>query len=481
MKPPGPRRFDTNIAVIGGGSAGLVSAYIGATLKARVVLFENGSMGGDCLNTGCVPSKALIAAAGAAHRARHGGRFGVSCRAVEVDFERVMSHVQRAIASIAPNDSVERYTALGVQCVAEHAELIDPWTVRAGSREYTARNVIVASGAAPAVPPIPGIGDVDYLTSDSLWTLRELPRRLVILGGGPIGCELAQAFARLGSDVTVVEMQQRLVAVEDEEIGSMLRGILEREGVRIETATRALEVRPGRLRCEAGGFGCELEFDTLLVATGRRPRVEGLGLEAAGVEIRGNGIRVNRYLQTTAPSVYGCGDVVGPFQFTHAASHQAWHATVNALFSPLKRFAIDYRVLPWTTYTDPEIGRVGLNESEARDRGIRHEVTRFDLGDLDRAIAAGETEGMVKIITEPGRDRILGASIVAPHAGELISTLALAMRSDIGLNRVLSTVFPYPAWSEALKRTAGQWKSAHAPGWAFPWLERFNRWRRGGA
>ncbi len=475
-----PRRFDANLAVIGAGSAGLVSAYIAATLKARVLLFEAAVMGGDCLNSGCVPSKALIAAARRAHQARHGGRFGVDCRSVEVDFERAMAHVHGAIAAIAPNDSVERYSSLGVECVQAHAELLDPWTVRADGRVHTARNIIIASGAEPAIPPIPGIGDIDPLTSESLWKLREAPARLAILGGGPIGCEIAQAFARLGSRVTVIEMQQRLIAVEDDDVGDMLRGILEREGVLVHTATRAVEAHPDRLRCESGGFAFDVEFDRLLVATGRRPRTAGLGLEVAGVDTRAGGIRVNRYLQTTTRSIYACGDVVGPFQFTHAAAHQAWHATVNALFGPFRRFPVDYRSIPWTTYTDPEIARIGLSEREARDRGIRHDITRLELRELDRAITAGETDGMVKILTAPRGDRILGASIVAPHAGELISTLSLAMRNGIGLNRVLSTVVPYPAWNEALKRAAGRWKSARAPEWVFPWLARFNRWRRGG-
>ena len=479
MKHRRPGKFDYNLAVLGAGSAGLVSAYIGAAVQARVALIESGKMGGDCLNTGCVPSKALIAAAKHFHHARNGGQFGIHCDNAMVDFTRVMTRVREAITQIEPNDSVERYRALGVDCISGHGMLLDPWTIRVGERSISAKNIILATGAEPAIPPIPGLDDIDYLTSNNLWELQSLPRRLAILGGGPIGCELAQAFARLGSDITVVEMQDRLLGSEDEDVGTILRAELEKEGVRVLTDTRATQVQDGSLLVEQPHQRLEIGFDQLLVATGRKPRTNGLGLENIGLEFEPHRpLAVNGFLQTNHPHIFACGDLTGPYQFTHAASHQAWHAVVNALFRPFKKFRVDYSHLPWTVYTEPEIARVGLNEGEAKNRDIAYEVTRVEFSELDRAITEGQTGGFIKLLTVPGRDRLLGATVVGSNAGEMIVTLTMAMKFNIGLNRLLGLIVPYPGWNEGIKRAAGSWKRSHAPAWIMPWLQRYHRWNR---
>lgn len=478
MKHRKPRRYDADMIVIGAGSAGLVCAYIASTLKAEVILVEAGEMGGDCLNTGCVPSKALIAAARRAHHARNSRRFGVGT-STHIDFPAVMEHVRGAIETIAPNDSVERYAKLGVHCLSGHAHLEDPWTVRVGEQAYSARRIVLASGARPVVPPVPGLSGLDYLTSDNVWQLTSLPKRLAVLGGGPIGCELAQAFARLGSSVSLFEMQTSLLAGDDPEVGRLLGEVFEREGIAVRTGARVISAEPGKLRYVDAHGESDSQFDGILVATGRRPHTEGFGLEELGIALDNGSVGVNPFLQTNHPHIYACGDVAGPYQFTHAAAHQAWHCAVNALFSPLKKFRVDYRFLPWTIYTDPEIARVGLNEVTAVREGTPFEITVFPMSELDRAVTEGETEGFVRILTVPGSDRILGATIMGSHAGELITTLTLAMKQGIGMNKLLSTIVPYPAWSEALKRASGSWKASHAPTWVFPLLERFHRWRRG--
>ncbi|MCZ7598875.1 MAG: FAD-dependent oxidoreductase [Gammaproteobacteria bacterium] len=473
-----PRRFDADVVVIGAGSAGLVAALIAAALEAEVVLVESDVMGGECLNTGCVPSKALIAAARRAHLARTGSRLGVEAGSVNVDFGRVMAHVRGAIDAIAPNDSAERYRGLGVRCVSAHARLVDPWTVDAGGRHYRTRSIVIATGADPAVPPVPGLGDTPYLTSHTLWHLTELPRRLAILGGGPIGCELARAFARLGSKVEVFEMQQRLLAGEDPEVGDLLLGRLGAEGVTVRPGTRVERVTPGSPAWSGQGGRGETGFDHLLVAAGRRPRVHGFGLEELGVEIVDGAVGVNPFMQTNYPHIYACGDVAGPWQFTHAAAHRAWHAAVNALLRPFWRMRVGYEHLPWCIYTDPEIARVGLNETAAAAAGVRFDSTAFPIAELDRALVEAEPEGFVKILTRPGSGRVLGATVVCAHAGELITTMTLAMKHGITLDGLLATIVPYPTWSEAIKRTAGARKRERTPAWLLPWLARFHRLRR---
>ena len=481
-----PRHFDRNLVVIGAGSAGLVSAYIGATVRAGVTLVEKHRMGGDCLNTGCVPSKALIRSAKLLDNLRRSREFGIREASADFDFADVMQRVQRVVKTIEPHDSVERYAGLGVDVVQGEARITSPWTVEVDGRSISTRAIVIATGARPFVPPVPGIEEVGYLTSDTLWELRELPPRLLVLGGGPIGCELTQAFARLGSKVTQVEMLPRLLIREDEEVSELVAERFRREGidVRLGHKASAFRVEDGRklLTAETADGETEIEFDALLVAVGRRANVEGFGLEALGIgTTRAGTVETDEHLATRYPNIYACGDVAGPFQFTHTAAHQAWFAAVNALFGGLKRFRADYRVIPWATFTEPEVARVGLNERDAEEQGVHYEVTRYGIDDLDRAIADEEAHGFVKVLTEPGRDRILGVTIVGEHAGDLIAEYVLAMKHGIGLNKILGTIHIYPTLAEANKFAAGEWKRAHAPQRVLEWLARFHAWRRGTA
>lgn len=481
-----PPRFDRNLIVIGAGAGGLVTSYIAAAVKAKVTLIEGHRMGGDCLNTGCVPSKALIRSAHAAQALREAQDFGLAPVTPQVDFAAVMARVRRVVADIEPHDSVERYTALGVDVVPGHARLIDPWTVEIDGRtRLTAPNIVIATGARPLVPPIPGLADVKVLTSDTVWQLTEAPRRLLVLGGGPIGCELAQAFARLGVAVTQVEMAPRLMGREDAEVSNLVQAQLARDGVQVLCGHRALRAEAmgevQRLWVEHAGAEHAIEFDALLVAVGRQARVTGFGLEELGVPLTKRGtVEVNAQLQSTKyPNLYAVGDVAGPYQFTHTAAHMAWYAAVNALFGRFKRFAVDYRVVPWVTFTDPEVARVGLSEAEAAEQHIAVEVTRFELHELDRAITEGAAQGFVKVLTAPGSDKILGATIVGAHAGELLAEFVLAMKHGLGLSKILGTIHAYPTWVEANKYAAGSWKRAHAPEKLLGWVKRFHDWERG--
>ena len=479
-----PRQFDYNLVVIGAGSAGLVTAYIAAAVRAKVALIEKHRMGGDCLNTGCVPSKALIRSARLLAEARDGERYGLQGAALEFDFAAVMERVQAVIQRIEPHDSVERYTGLGVEVIEAEARLVSPWEVEANGRRLSARSIVLATGARPLVPPIPGLEQVGYLTSDTVWELRELPRRLVVLGGGPIGAELAQCFARFGSEVTVVEMAPRLMPREDEDAAAAVEARFRAEGIALATAHRALRVATGpggpQLICTHNEAEVALPFDRLLVALGRRANVAGFGLEELGVELSERGtIAVDGLLRTNFPNIYACGDVAGPYQFTHVASHQAWYAAVNGLLAPFWSFRADYRVIPWATFTDPEVARVGLSEDEARAQGIDYEVTRYGIDDLDRAIADGADHGFVKVLTRPGKDTILGATIVGAEAGNLIAEFVLAMKHKLGLNKLLGTIHIYPTMMEANKYAAGNWKRAHAPERALRLAQRLFAWRRG--
>lgn len=486
---PKPARFERNVVVIGGGSAGLVTAYIAAAVKAKVTLVEKHRMGGDCLNTGCVPSKALIRSARFIAEARRAPEFGIRAAAVEFDFAEVMDRVRRVVQAVEPHDSVARYTGLGVECLEGSATITSPWTVEirgadGAVRTLTTRSIVIAAGARPFVPPIPGIDAVGCLTSDTIWNLRELPRRLVVLGGGPIGCELAQCFARFGSTVTQVEMLPRLLIREDPDVAALVEARLRAEGVNVLTGHRAREFKrvgdTKHLVCEHAGAEVDIEFDAILCAVGRVANTTGYGLEELGIPLTKTGtIETNAWLQTIYPNIYACGDVAGPYQFTHTAAHQAWYAAVNALFGGLKKFAADYSVIPWATFTDPEVARVGLNETGAKTAGIPYELTTYDLAELDRAIADGTAHGVVRVLTEPGRDRILGATIVGSHAGELIAEFVTAMRHGLGLNRILGTIHVYPTFTEANKFAAGAWKRAHAPQALLKWVERFHAWRRG--
>jgi pyruvate/2-oxoglutarate dehydrogenase complex dihydrolipoamide dehydrogenase (E3) component/uncharacterized membrane protein YdjX (TVP38/TMEM64 family) len=485
-----PRVFDYNLIVIGAGSAGLVSAYIAAAVKAKVALIERHRMGGDCLNTGCVPSKALIRSARVADTLRHADRYGLASVPVQGSFRTVMERVQAVIRQVEPHDSPERYRALGVDCLAGEASFVTPWEVEVraadGScRRLTARSIILATGGRPAMPPIPGLADMAPLTSDTVWSLREPPGRLLVLGGGPIGCELAQAFARLGSQVIQVERADRLLSREDSDVSTLVMHQFQADGIDLRLNCTATEFRLEQSEkvayCEQDGQCLRIPFDEVLVALGRVGNTQGLALERIGLEPRANGtLPVNEDLSLRYPHVFACGDVAGPYQFTHAAAHQAWYAAVNGLFGQFRRFRVDYRVMPWVTFTSPEVARVGLSEEEARARGVPYEVTRYDLDDLDRAIADGEARGFVKVLTVPGRDRILGAVVVGAQAGAILAEFTLAMTHGLGLNRLLATIHPYPTWGEAAKYVAGEWKRAHAPQRLLRWLERFHGWRRGG-
>jgi pyruvate/2-oxoglutarate dehydrogenase complex dihydrolipoamide dehydrogenase (E3) component/uncharacterized membrane protein YdjX (TVP38/TMEM64 family) len=476
-----PKRFDRNLVVIGAGSAGLVSAYIAATVRATVTLVEKEAMGGDCLNTGCVPSKALIHSARLAARARNAARSGVNIGEINVDFAAVMARVHEAIATVAPHDSVERFRQLGVDVQRGKARIVSPWIVEVDGKPISTRAIVIASGAEPLIPTLPGLEGAAYLTSETLWQLRELPKRLVVMGGGPIGCELSQAFARLGSTVVQVQKAEQLLVREDDEVSAFVRARLIADGVDVRTGCKAVAVEQGSdcaaLVCEADGQRVRLPYDTLLVAVGRKPRTAGFGLEELGIPAAPT-VETDAWLTTLYPNIYACGDVAGPYQFTHTAAHQAWYATANALFGQLRRFRTDYSVIPAVTFVDPEVARVGLNEREARQQGVEYEVTRYDLEDLDRAITEDQAHGFVKILTPPGKDRILGATIVGQHAGELLAEFALAMRNDLGLNKIFGTIHAYPTWAEANKYAAGIWKKTHAPERALQWLGRYHAWRR---
>ncbi len=482
-----PRRFDRNLIVIGAGSAGLVSAYIASAVKARVTLIERDTMGGDCLNTGCVPSKTLIRSARQAHELQQSGQYGLRVPDdSRVDFPAVMQRIRDVIGRIAPHDSVERYTELGVDCRRGGARLLSPWEVeisRDGTSErLTARSIIIATGGRPAVPPIPGLKETGYLTSETLWQLDERPQRLLVLGGGPIGCELAQSFARLGSDVTLVEMAPQLLPREDADAADAVQQSLQADGVDLLLGHKAKQFTQENngqvLYAENNGSEQRVEFDRVLVAVGRSGNTEGLELDTLGIETRDNGTLIlNDFLQTRYPNIYACGDIAGPYQFTHVAAHQAWFASVNALFGFLKKFRVDYRVIPAATFTAPELARVGLNEKEAREQALDYEVSRYDISELDRAITEGIDQGFIKVLTAKGSDRILGATIVNAQAGELIAEYVLAMRNGLGLNKILGTIHAYPTMMEANKFAAGEWKRTHAPQGLLKLIQKFHAWR----
>ena len=482
-----PASYEYNMVVIGAGSAGLVSAYIAAATKARVALVERDRMGGDCLNTGCVPSKALIRSARFLSHIGRAKEFGIAEANARFDFAEVMERVAGVVRAVEPHDSIERYRGLGVDCIEGQARITTPWTVEVqtaqGSRTLTTKSIVIAAGARPFVPPIPGLERAGYLTSDTLWTLRTLPPRLVVLGGGPIGCELAQAFARLGSRVTQVEMAPRLMLREDLDVSECVLKRFRAEGLDVRLGHKALRVEGDagstRLICEHDGREVPIEFDRILVAVGRVANTAGYGLEELGIPTTPQRtVETDETLQTIYPNIFACGDVAGPFQFTHTASHQAWYAAVNALFGEFRLFKADYSVIPWTTFIDPEVARVGLNEQEAKEKGVAYEVTQYNIDDLDRAIADSEARGFVKVLTVPGKDKILGVTIVGTHAGDLLAEYVLAMRHGLGLNKILSTLHTYPTLSEANKYAAGEWKRAHQPQRLLEWVRKYHDWKR---
>ena len=476
-------KYDRNLIVIGAGSAGLVTAYIAAAIKSKVTLIEKHKMGGDCLNYGCVPSKALIRSARLCADMRNAQHFGINAQTPQFDFEQIMNRIQGIIKTIEPHDSIERYTSLGVECLTGEARIVSPNEVQINGQTLSARRIIIATGANPFVPPINGLETVTALTSDNIWDLKQLPKRLTVLGGGPIGCELAQSFARFGSEVTLVEMAPTIMIKDDKQAGEIVFENLKKDGVKILTSHKAVKVSTESgektLICEAGENTVKIPFDELLVAVGRKANTTNLGLEAVGVELNPNGtVKTDDRLFTSVPSILACGDVAGPYQFTHTASHQAWYASVNGLFDKFKTFKVDYSVVPWVTYTDPEVAQVGLTENMASEQGLDTQTTIYELAGFDRALTEGEAQGFVKVITPVGKDKILGATIVAAHAGEMITEFSLAMKHGLGLNKILGTIHPYPTWMEANKFAAGNWKRANAPQWALNFLEKFHAWRR---
>lgn len=486
-----PKEFDRNLVVIGAGAGGLVTSYIAAAVKAKVTLVEAGEMGGDCLNYGCVPSKAVIKTAKVANQMRHADNYGLEPVTPAMSFKKVMARVHEVIAAIAPNDSVERYTNLGVDVVKGYAKIIDPWTVEikkndGGTQTLTTKNIVVATGAAPFIPELPGIEQSGYVTSDTLWTkfaeLEDAPKRLIVLGGGPIGCELAQAFSRLGSDVTQVERAPRLMGREDADVAEYAESVLSENGVNVLTSHDALrfEQQNGEKVLVVAKEGVEstIAYDEVIVAVGRKARLHGFGLEDLGIQFDRT-IETDEYLQTLMPNIFAAGDVVGPYQFTHVAAHQAWYAAVNALFGTFKKFKVDYRVIPWTTFIDPEVARVGINERDAAEQDIDVEVTRYEFAELDRAVAESVRKGFIKVLTPPGKDKILGVTIVSEHAGDLLAEFVIAMKHDLGLNKILGTIHAYPTWAEGAKYAAGNWKRANAPEKLLSYVEKFHTWRRG--
>lgn len=486
-----PAKFDRNMVVIGAGAGGLVTSYIAAAVKAKVTLIEAGEMGGDCLNYGCVPSKAIIKSAKIAEQIRNAHHYGLDDSTPQFSFKKVMERVHQVVADVAPHDSVERYTDLGVEVEKGYAKILDPWTVQISyedgtTKKLTTRSIVIATGARPFVPPLPGIEETGYVTSDTLWSefakLEEAPKKLVVLGGGPIGSELAQSFARLGSQVTQIEMGERIMIKEDLEVSEFATESLKESGVNILTLHQALrcETKDGKkfIIVKHNDEEIAIEYDQLLCAVGRSARLSGYGLEELGIETNRT-ILTNEYLETLYPNIFAAGDIVGPYQFTHVAAHQGWYAAVNGLFGNLKKFKVDYRVIPWTTFIDPEVARVGINEDDAKARGIDYEITRFDFEELDRAITDSATKGFIKVITPKGKDKILGVTIVSEHAGDLIAEFVLAMKHGLGLNKILGTIHSYPTWAEGNKYAAGEWKRNHAPQTVLNWLEKYHTWRRG--
>ena len=480
-----PKQFDRNLIVIGAGAAGLVTSYIAAMVKAKVTLIEGHKMGGDCLNTGCVPSKSLLRSASMIQEIKRAPQLGLRTMQAQFEFADVMDRVQRSVKAIEPHDSVERYTDLGVECVQGYAKLVSPWEVEVNGNTLSARSIVIATGARPAIPPIPGLANTGFLTSDTVWELREKPKRMVVLGGGPIGCELSQAFARLGVEITQIEMLPRIMMREDEEVSHAVKARFEKEGVRVLTNHKVVGVdryaRDKVVICEHQGKKVPVHCDEILVAVGRTANTDSLGLEELGIELNPNRtIKTDAYLRVpNHKHILACGDVAGPYQFTHTAAHQAWYASVNGLFGTFKKFKADYSVIPWATFTDPEVARVGLNELEAKEQNIPYEVALYNLSELDRAITEEAAYGFVKVLTKPGKDTILGVTIMGPHAGDMIAEYVLAMKHRIGLNKILGTIHIYPTFNEANKYAAGEWKRAHKPEWLLKWVEKFHNWRRG--
>lgn len=444
-----------HLVVIGAGTAGLVTAAGAAGLGARVALVEKHLMGGDCLNYGCVPSKALIRAARAAADARNAGAFGVRTGDVSVDFPAVMERMRRLRAHISPNDSAARFKKLGVDVFIGAGKFTGPDTVQVNDQTLRFKKSVIATGARASAPPIPGLSDVPYLTNETLFSLTDLPKRFGVIGAGPIGCEMAQSFARFGSEVYLVEALHGILPREDRDAGGIVQAKLTRDGVKLLCCGKGLKLSKAeggvRMQVESHGTNYDVVVDQLLVAVGRAPNVEGMGLETVGVEFDKKGVKVNDRLQTANPRIFACGDICSPYQFTHAADFMARIVIQNALF--LGRARAGALTIPWCTYTDPELAHVGLSETDAKTKNIPIQTFTQELKDVDRAILDGEPEGLVKVHVESGGSRILGATIVAGHAGEMINELTHAMVAGTGITAIAKTIHPYPTQAEAIRKT----------------------------
>ncbi|MGH1467421.1 MAG: dihydrolipoyl dehydrogenase family protein [Bdellovibrionales bacterium] len=479
-----PKSFDYNQVAIGAGAAGLVTTYISAAVGAKSALIDRHKMGGDCLNTGCVPSKAIIKSAKINHQIKNAKKYGINVKDTEVDFKAVMTRIHSVIKDIEPHDSVERYTKLGVECISGEAKILSPWEIEVNGKILTTKNITIATGARPFVPPIPGIKNINLATSDSLWEITELPKRLLVVGGGPIGSELAQAFSRLGSAVTQVERNDRIMAREDESISELIQSSFKEEGINLLLKSNLVKFEKSNDEniafIESEGETKEISFDLCIMAIGRKANTTGFGLEELGVELNPSGtVKVDPYLRTTKyKNIYACGDVAGPFQFTHTAAHQAWYVAVNSLFKPFYKKKANYDVVPRVTFTDPEVASVGLSEVEAKNSNTKYLKTIYPLDDLDRAIAESETKGFVQVLTKPGTDKILGATIVGSHAGDMLLEFTSAMKNGFGLNGIMGTIHPYPTLGEGNKYVAGFWKNKTKPEKIIAWLKKFHAFRR---
>jgi len=476
-----PKIFDYNMVVIGAGAAGLVTSYLCTSFRAKVALIEKNKMGGDCLNTGCVPSKALLKSAKIAHYFKNSSQYGLESQNPTLNFKKVMARVHEIISKIEPHDSIKRYTELGVTCFQGKAQIISPWEVKVGTKILTTKNITIATGASSFVPQIESLKKLERIfTSENLWELDYLPKKFLIIGAGPIGCEMAQAFSRLGSKVYLLDKAERILNQEDPECSKIISQKLEQEKIELflNTELKIFEQNKAFL-VNSQKEELTIEFDEVLFATGRKANTRTFGLEELGIKTNPNGtIHTNQYLQTKYPNIYACGDVAGPYQLTHVSAHQAWYCTVNALFGGFKKFKADYSVIPRATYTDPEIATVGLNEQNAKEKKVKYDLTVYKIDDLDRAIADSETEGIVRVLTKPKTDRILGATIVAKDASSLILEFTSAMKNKFGLNKILSTIRPYPSMSEANKYLAGIWKRKQVPLGLLSWLEKYHSWFR---
>ncbi|HEV7499089.1 MAG TPA: mercuric reductase, partial [Vicinamibacteria bacterium] len=468
-----------NVVVIGGGTAGLVTAAGTAGLGGRVALVENHRMGGDCLNTGCVPSKALIASARAADTIRHGSRWGLRDQDPDFAFEAVMDRMRERRATIAPHDSQERFESLGVDVFRGTARFVSPREVAVGETRLRGAAFVIATGSRTALPAIEGLAEARPYTNETLFDeLRARPDGLIVLGGGPIGCELGQAFARLGVRVTLVQSAPRLLEKEDPDVGDVVRRALEKDGVTVRVETRAVRVtrENGRVRVEVGGPGGveTLDAEALLVAAGRVPNLEGLGLDEAGVAHTKRGVTVDACLRTSQPHIYAAGDVTGGPQFTHVADHHA-RIVVRNILTPWLPSKADTSILPWCTFTSPEVGRVGMSETDARRAGIEHDVWIQPLAEVDRAILESESAGFAKVITKKGGDRILGAVVVAERGGDLVHEFVVAMKAGLGLKELSGTIHAYPTFAEIVRRAGDRYQRGRLTPRAkalFDWLYR---------